>query len=143
MANASAAAPISENTIYQGRPAALDSLWRWFWSVVTLSLLAWVWWFKAIGLHLKVTDQRLIVRRGILSRTTEYIELYRVNDLQVEEPLFERMFGYGRLLVSSTDRSAGMLVLRGFKQPTELADRIRAGVEQARRRRGIATIVEA
>ena len=132
-----------EKTIFEGRPAALDSLGRWILAILTLGIAAILWWFSAVAMHLRVTDQRIILRLGILSRKTDYLELYRVTDLQVQEPLFQRMLGYGRIVITSTDRDQPQLVLRGIKEPTQLADKVRACVEEQKRRRRIATIAEA
>ncbi len=141
---ADSAAPMpEEKTVYEGRPAALDSLGRWVLAVLTVGIAALAYWLQAIGTHVRVTDQRVILKLGILSRTTEYLELYRVTDLQVEEPLTERMLGYGRLVVTSSDRNESRLVLRGLKDPSKIADRLRACVEEQKRLRRVATIAEA
>lgn len=137
-------APLAEEkTFYEGRPAALDSLGRWTLAVLTVGIAALVYWFKAVGTSVRLTDQRIILKLGILSRKTEYVELYRVTDLQVEEPLFERMLGYGRLVVTSSDRNESKLVLRGIKEPAHVADQLRAHVEEQKRKRRVATIAEA
>lgn len=140
---ATAPNPATETTIYEGRPAALDSVGRWVLSVLTVFLAALVYWFQSIGLQVRITDQRIILKVGILSRKTEYLELYRVTDLEVEEPLMERMLGYGRLVIHSTDRNEAKLVLRGIKGPDALADKLRVHVEEAKRRRRVATVAEA
>lgn len=47
-----------------------------------------------------VTDQRLITRRGILSRHGHDIPLARISDVAYERGLLDRMLGCGTLLVS-------------------------------------------
>ena len=143
MATEHAATVGEEKTLFEGRPAAVDSLGRWILSIITVGIAALVWWFKATALHIRVTDQRLILRYGLFSRRTEYVELYRVTDLQVEEPFFERMCGYGRLAITSTDRDQPRVSLRGLKNPSQLADKIRACVEEQKNKRRVATIAEA
>jgi uncharacterized membrane protein YdbT with pleckstrin-like domain len=143
MATEHAPAAGEEKTIYEGRPAVLDSLGRWILAVLTVGIAALYWWFKAMAVHVRVTDQRIVLRTGVLSRKTEYLELYRVTDLEVEEPLFQRMLGYGSLVVTSTDRDQPRLALRGIGEPGQLADRIRACVEEQKTRRRVATIAEA
>jgi uncharacterized membrane protein YdbT with pleckstrin-like domain len=146
--SSTAAAPSSprladEQTIFEGAPAALDSLGRWTLAIVTLGLAALYYWFGKIGHRIKLTDQRLILKTGILTARTESIELYRVTDLLVEEPLGERIFGYGRIAITSSDRSEPRLVLRGIKHPDALADKLRACVEEQKRSRRVATLAEA
>src|SRR5690349_4057654 len=40
----------------------------------------------------KLTDQRLVITSGVLNRKNEQIELFRVKDIDWEEPLFQRLF---------------------------------------------------
>ncbi len=48
-----------------------------------------------------ITDERVVVRNGILSRTGRDIPLTRVNDITFTHNLFERMLGCGTLVVES------------------------------------------
>ena len=133
----------TEQLIVEGRPAALDSLGRWALAIVTLGIAALYWWLQATGNRYRITDQRLILKTGLLTVKTEYIELYRVSDLLVEEPLGERLLGFGRLVVVSSDRSDPKATLRGLHAPDKLADQLRACVETQKRLRRVATLAEA
>lgn len=132
-----------EQVLFEGKPAALDSLGRWILAVLTVGIAALCYWFGTLGRRVKLTDQRLILKTGIVTTRTESIELYRVTDMLVEEPLFERMLGYGRIVITSSDRTEPRLVLRGLKHPDTFADRLRACVEEQKRSRRVATISEA
>lgn len=48
-----------------------------------------------------ITDDRVVVRSGILSRTGRDIPLTRVNDISFSHNLLERMLGCGTLVVES------------------------------------------
>jgi len=48
-----------------------------------------------------ITDERVVVRNGIWSRTGRDIPLTRVNDITFTHNLFERMLGCGTLVVES------------------------------------------
>jgi len=132
-----------EKTVYEGRRAALDSVWRWLAAILTLGIAAFVWWLQAIGLRVRITNQRVVTKVGVFSIRTDFFELYRVNDIVVEEPLSERMLGYGRIVLVSSDRSDNKLELRGLKHPEAIADKIRAAVEVQKRARRVATVSEA
>lgn len=138
-----AAASTAERVIFEGRPAALDSLGRWLLALLTLGLAALYFWFDAAGRRFKITNQRLVLKTGVLSVRTDFVELYRITDLDVEEPLFERMLGYGRLVIASSDRSDPTLVLRGIQRPEALADQLRACIEEQKRARSVTTIAQA
>lgn len=145
MPNGSAhfANPETERTLYEGRPPALHSLTRWTLAVLTLGLAALWFWLASLALHVRVTDQRVVRKTGIFDRRTDYIELYRVNDIVVEEPFGERVLGYGRIVLVSTDRTDEQLVLRGLRDADKLADRIRHAVEAQKQARRVATLAEA
>jgi hypothetical protein len=132
----------NERVLFEGKPVALDSLGRWILAVLTIGIAALVYWLRTVSSHVRLTNQRLVVRSGILTVRTESIELYRVNDIVVEEPLGERMLGYGRLILISSDRSEPRLVLRGLKGPAALADQLRACVEEQRRTRRVASFAQ-
>jgi uncharacterized membrane protein YdbT with pleckstrin-like domain len=56
---------------------------------------------------LTVTTHRLILRRGVLSRTHRDLPLDRIDEIAIERRLAERLFGTGTLLVQpSGDRDA-------------------------------------
>ncbi len=139
----SSARPSSERVIFEGRPAALDSVGRWLVTLLTLGLAALYFWFDAAGHRFKITSQRLVLKTGVLSVRTDFVELYRITDLDVEEPLFERLLGYGRLVIASSDRSDPAIVLRGIVRPEVLADQLRACIEEQKRARGVTTIAQA
>jgi hypothetical protein len=83
------------------------------------------------------------IKQGLLTVRTDYLELYRVTDLVVEEPLGERILGYGRVVLVSSDRSQPKRVLRGVRDPEKMADLIRQHVESQKRARRITTVSEA
>lgn len=137
------AASSAERVLFEGRPAALDSVGRWLLAILTLGLAAIYFWLQAAGRRFKITNQRLVLKTGILGVRTDFVELYRITDLDIDEPLFERLLGYGRLVIASSDRTDPSIVLRGIKKPEALADQLRACIEQQKRARGVTTIAQA
>ncbi len=55
-------------------------------------------WTTEIG----VTSQRLIVKRGILGRTTEELQLWSIEQVDLKQDPLSRLFGFGNLIVSGT-----------------------------------------
>lgn len=55
------------------------------------------WWFT----HHIITTERIIVRRGILSRSGKEIPLEVINDVAFSQTIFERLFRNGDLLLES------------------------------------------
>jgi len=133
----------AEKVLFEGKPAALCSIGRWALTVVTLGFAAIFFWFASLGTKVRITDQRLVLKKGVLSVKTEFLELYRVTDLQVEEPLGQRLVGYGRILILSSDRTDPHIVLNGMRNPEQIADLVRQQIEVQKRQRRVATVVEA
>src|SRR5687767_6461196 len=73
--------------------------------------LAYAWWKWIIVKSSKftLTDQRIIISKGIFHKVTNETELYRVRDTTIEEPFFYRLFGVGNIVVFSTDDAEGKL----------------------------------
>jgi uncharacterized membrane protein YdbT with pleckstrin-like domain len=62
-----------------------------------------------------VTNRRVLVRNGVLSRTGRDVPLTRVNDVSFARTLVERMFGSGTLTIESAGER-GQVVLKDVPQ---------------------------
>ncbi len=85
----------------------------------------------------QVTSQRLRWTRGILTKRTDEMELYRVMDVTLVEPLLLRMVGAGNLEITSADATTPTLVLPAVKGAHELREQLRLSVEECRARKGV------
>lgn len=88
----------------------------------------------------ELTPQRLKERTGILSRQTEELELYRVKDIAVEQPAMQRLFGRGRVVLQTSDRSTPTVTLNCVRTPREVACLLREHVEKCRVLKGVREI---
>jgi uncharacterized membrane protein YdbT with pleckstrin-like domain len=80
----------------------------------------------------ELTNERLKHSSGVFSRNVDVLELYRVKDMKQELPFHFRIFGLGRILLETSDRSTPAVVLNAIHQSTEVADLIRRNVEAQR-----------
>lgn len=109
-------------------------------SLILLALLlplgyaGWKWLLVA-STKLTLTDQRLIVTKGVFTKTTNETELYRVRDTSIEEPFFYRMFGVGNVIIFSTDEAEGQLHFNAYSKPHWIKDQIRNNAEACRQRK--------
>jgi len=109
------------------------------WLVVPL--LAMCARYLGTALHYyELTPQRLKERSGILSRHTDELELYRVKDIAIEEPLVQRLFGRGRIVLQTSDRSTPKVTLNCIRSPQDVARLLRDHVEQCRVMKGVREI---
>lgn len=99
--------------------------------------VGYVWWkwMEINATRLRLTDQRIIIRKGVLNKTTNETELYRVRDSSIEEPFFYRMFGCGNIMIYTTDESDATLRLTAFKKPHWLKDQVRNYSEICRQKK--------
>jgi uncharacterized membrane protein YdbT with pleckstrin-like domain len=93
---------------------------------------AFVKWLQVKFQRYELTTERLRMRRGIFSRTTDEIELYRVKDYVLREPLSLRLWGVGDIALTTTDDANPTVLLRAVHQPEGLRDQIRKHVEARR-----------
>lgn len=108
------------------------------------------WWLSGLGLayafwhylavrciRYTVTEERLLDESGVLNRITDTLELYRIKDTQVLEPIGLRLLGLGHVRIESSDRSTPVVVLHAITQPKEAAAIIRDRVEDMRTRKQV------
>lgn len=108
--------------------------------VIPLIIVVWIvcllpWIAKSIATRFdnyELTTERLKHSSGVFSRSVEVLELYRVKDMKQELPFHFRIFGLGRILLQTSDRSTPDVVLNAIHRSTEVADLIRGHVEAQR-----------
>lgn len=110
------AAPDVETVLWEGTPHGLLN-------PIESHAIRWI-----------VTTQRLRIVRGILSRSTEEIELVRVRDVSSEQGLTQRALGIGSVIVVGTDATAPRVILHDVEDPENVKEIIRQAVQEQRRR---------
>jgi len=103
---------------------------------VPIGIAGWKW------LELKcrvfeLTTERLRISRGIFTRRTDELELYRVNDISLIEPFFFRLFSLGSLLITTNDVSTPVVSIPAIKAAKELREELRKNVEICRERKRV------
>ena len=106
-----------------------------------LVVLAWgVCGFAALATYVRnratryaLTSERLRVTTGLLSTTTQELELRRVRDTLVVRPLLLRLLGLGHVTLLSADASTPRVTLWAVPDPEQLQSTVRDLVQQAYR----------
>ncbi len=96
-------------------------------------------WLKNRSASYEITDQRLIIKRGILFKTIDEIELYRITDVRLGYSLLNQMTDIGTIILTSSDRttSGGEFTLRDIPMARDRREGLRKLVDRARQRRGV------
>ena len=127
-----------ENDIeWTGRPSHLTYLkeyiicFLFFWLVFPI----FVFLYKFLTIRTTtytISQGRLLSSHGILSKTVDELELYRVKDYKVTQSFFQRLFNVGTIELDTSDISHAIFQLRFIKEPIETKDMIRNIVENLR-----------
>ncbi len=86
-----------------------------------------------------LTEEKLIINIGFISRTEEEIRLYRMTDFSVKQRPFQRIFRVGDIKISSSDNMQGEFVIREIKKPYVVKEMLSDMVEKEREKKGIVT----
>lgn len=94
-------------------------------------------WWDALTIRYKLTNERLIIHRGFISKSTEQLELYRVNDVDMKQSVIERLFGIGDVRLVTTDATDPDPQLKDIRTPDRVMDLIRTASRAERQRRRV------
>ncbi|MEO8036357.1 MAG: PH domain-containing protein [Acidobacteriota bacterium] len=73
-----------------------------------------------------LTNQRVMIETGLLSKKLSEIDLRYVDDTQFSQRFVDRMLGVGDITLISSDKAAPFYVLRGIADPRALRETIRS-----------------
>ncbi len=91
------------------------------------------WKWLTVRCHrFEISTERLKMFEGVLNRSVDEIELYRVKDTQIQQPILYRLFGLGHVILETSDRSHPKATLNAIKDPREVGEILRREVESLR-----------
>ena len=101
------------------------------WLVVPIFYALWRW-LVLKNIRYELTTERLKLRQGVLNKRLDEVELYRVRDYSLEQPLLIRIFGLSNITLGTVDPSQHVVVLRAIQDAERVLDQLRRHVEDAR-----------
>ncbi len=117
---------VETNKIYYGFGLALVPLVVVFWN-----------WLQVSCNRYEFSNERIKVRTGILARSHEVVELYRVKDISLERPFLMRLFGLGDVIAITSDKSMPTVTFHAVPGATAVYEELRKHVEQRRVQRRV------
>lgn len=102
-------------------------------ALVVPMIYVFVVWLLTRTHRYRVTDQRIEVKTGILTRRVEQVELYRVVDAAPTQTIPQRLLRCGTLTLETTDKSMPTLRLVWVPDHLGLWDRLRPIIAERRR----------
>ena len=122
-----------ESIVWTGHPSQWQNIGWYIACLLLVPIPFALWkWLETRNTIYSLSDQRLKFTRGVLTKTTEDLELYRVRDTKFEQGFFERMVGLGRIQLFTTDESSPSIVLPYIQDAEAVREKIR-GLVEARR----------
>lgn len=152
----------SETTLWKGHTSQWVHFWYYFFCIVIalgigfgstvaalptagfsylallVPLLMWLirWWITKCTSY-ELTTQRLKIGTGILNRKLDELELFRVKDYAMDQPLFLRLVGLGNLTLVTSDASTPTVAIRAIANVEEVREQLRAAVQSERDRKRV------
>jgi uncharacterized membrane protein YdbT with pleckstrin-like domain len=83
-------------------------------------------WTTEIG----VTSQRLIIKRGLFTRSTDELELWAIEEVSLEQGILGRIFGFGEIYAQGTGDDS--LSIPPIAEPLVFRKAIQTAISQAR-----------
>jgi uncharacterized membrane protein YdbT with pleckstrin-like domain len=131
-----------------------SSTWGWLrgtlagWGTLLLCLvgvgliIVLVKWIQNLAATYEITEERLIIRRGILFKSVDEIELYRVKDIRIDFTLLNQWANIGTIAISSSDETtrSGDLILPHIENAQARREQLRRLVDTARQKRRVREI---
>ncbi len=90
--------------------------------------------FLSFVTQYQITTERVRIVRGVLGKDRDDIELIRIQDIDLEQSVTERVLGVGDVVIHSADPSMPKAVLNNVKEPEKVHEILRRAMLNARKR---------
>lgn len=128
-----------------------SSTWGWLrgtlvgWLTLVLCLvgvgllIVLVQWVRNLAVTYELTEDRLILRKGIFVKSIDEIELYRVKNVRMDFTLINQIAGIGTISIDSSDETTrdGPLAMPHIERAAERREELRKLVDAARQKRRV------
>jgi len=80
-----------------------------------------------------LTDSKLEIDEGFISRRTRSIPIRRIQDVTVSSGVTQRMLGFGNLVIDNASEEGGKVILKNIDTPKHYADLLLKQMRQIER----------
>lgn len=106
-----------------GRLAGINiPVWLPVLAGLALLLIPAFYHIKSHLLRYTLTDSKIEINRGIISTHTRNIPLRSIQDVSVSSTIFQRMLGFGNLIIENANETDDKIVLQNIRTPKKYAD---------------------
>ena len=131
-----------EKNIWSGSPSHYESFFYYLLCLIlcicVIGIFMGLWRYLTIRTwKISISTQRIIEEKGVLSRTTDELELFRVKDIKLDQPLWIRIFGLSNIILHTSDKTTPIVAIPGLKNGKELREQLRTLVDTRRDQKGV------
>jgi uncharacterized membrane protein YdbT with pleckstrin-like domain len=83
-------------------------------------LILLVWWLRCKSTQLTVTDSKVILRTGILSKNLNEVRIEHIRNVQLRQGFFQRMMGVGWIGISTSGQDEVEIQVAGLPDPSRV-----------------------
>ena len=83
-------------------------------------VVLFVWWLRCLATSLVITDRRVTLRQGLLSKDTNDVLIADIRNVKVRQNLLQRIFGVGTVAVSTSGQSDMEIEVHGVPDPARI-----------------------
>jgi len=97
----------------------------WWLSVLlglSMLLIPAFYHFRQKLVRYTLTDAKIEIDEGLISRTTRNVPLHTIQDVTVSATAAQRMLGFGNLIIENANETGGKTVLKNINSPKKYAD---------------------
>ncbi|MGB0870315.1 MAG: PH domain-containing protein [Flavobacteriales bacterium] len=105
-------------------------------SPILLIIFAYKFWFIITSSY-SITEDNIVYERGVFSKKTDFLELYRIKDYTIDKPFIFRLLGVSKLVLISSDKTNPQLLIEGVKVKEDFIDNLRFKVEEQRKHKRV------
>jgi hypothetical protein len=93
--------------------------------------------FLSLNESYTITSERVKISSGLVARHVENFELIRIQDIDFNQGVGDRVIGIGDITIRGHDASNADVVLRNISKPEEVYEILRRAWLEARKRHGL------
>lgn len=94
-------------------------------------------WFPISFTSYYIEDDRLMIKKGLLTTSLDETLLYRIIDISFQQTLAGKIFGTGNVILKTKADASAEIVLENIAKPLEVRKMLSKLVEESRDRRNV------
>lgn len=94
-------------------------------------------WYGIAATTYRLTSERLFIQTGVISRSIDEIELFRIKDVKTTQGIFQRLMNVGNIVVISTDNTTSNILISGIANPLEVKETLRNVYRNSRKKENV------